>query len=201
MKILCVGKNYAAHATELGDPSPTSPIWFWKPPSSILGPGGTIRIPPGEVHHEVEWALRIGSRGVPEAMTIAIDVTARGEQAVAKKAGQPWARAKGYDTFLPLGPWVKYAQGPHRLTLRVNGELRQDGSTGDMTWDLAALLADASRWTSLEAGDILLTGTPAGVGPIKDGDFIEASLVGHVEASFHVRPRAAPSSAATNPSA
>lgn len=181
MKILCVGKNYAKHATELGDDPPEAPIWFWKPDSAIIHDGEAIRIPAGigAVHHEVEWAVRIGYNGQTDAMTVAIDVTARDLQTAAKRAGHPWAQAKGFNTFLPLGPWVPFAPGPHQLRLAVDGEVRQRGSTGDMTWDLGELLADAARWTTLRPGDVLLTGTPEGVGPLSSGQKVTAELVGH----------------------
>ncbi len=188
MKILCVGKNYAEHAAELGDAPAEHPIWFWKPASALLQDGGTIRIPAGRVDHEVEWALRIGPDGRPDAMTVAIDVTARDEQTVAKAQGRPWARAKGYDTFLPLGPWTPYSDGPHRLRLWVDDDLRQEASTAGMTWGVDALLDDAAQWTTLAPGDILLTGTPPGVGPLAAGTQVRACL-NELEATFQVKRR------------
>jgi acylpyruvate hydrolase len=189
MKILCVGQNYAKHAAEMGSSSPDAPIWFWKPESAIVRSGEAIRLPPaiGEVHHEVEWAIRIGANGKPDAMTIAVDVTARDMQTAAKKAGRPWTQAKGYDTFLPLGTWVPFEPGPHAMRLSINDDLRQDGTTADMSWGIDALLAHAAKWTTLYSGDIVLTGTPAGVGAIETGDEIEVELVGKVAASFTVK--------------
>ncbi|MGB0652658.1 MAG: fumarylacetoacetate hydrolase family protein [Thermoplasmatota archaeon] len=196
MKVLCVGKNYAKHARELGGETPSSPIWFWKPESSIIGDGDAVVLPQGigDVHHEVELAVRIGSRirraGAQEAlrcvdaMTVAVDVTARDLQAEAKRLGRPWTQAKGYDTFLPLGSWLEGRgdeldlAGQH-LRLTVDGEVRQEAPTSEMTWDVAALLATASTWTTLEPGDVLLTGTPAGVGPLAAGQTMVAELVGH----------------------
>jgi 2-keto-4-pentenoate hydratase/2-oxohepta-3-ene-1,7-dioic acid hydratase in catechol pathway len=187
MKILCVGQNYAKHAAEMGSVTAADPIWFWKPESAIIGDGDTIRLPAGigAVHHEVEMAVRIGPDGQPDAMTVALDMTARDLQTAAKKAGRPWAQAKGYDTFLPLGDWVTYEPGPHQLQLLVDGEMRQNGTTEDMTWDVPALLAHAKTWTTLEMGDILLTGTPDGVGPVAAGNELVVHLVGH--AKLHVR--------------
>lgn len=187
MKILCVGKNYAKHAAEMGGATPEEPIWFWKPDTAIIQPGDAVRIPAGigEVHHEVEWAVRVGADGQPDAMTVALDMTARDVQAKAKKAGRPWAQAKGYDTFLPLGPWVPFTPGPHDLRLTVDGQVRQAGSTGDMTWSLDALLAHAATWTTLKEGDVLLTGTPEGVGPVTPGQRLVASL-GDLKAAFDV---------------
>jgi acylpyruvate hydrolase len=194
MKVLCVGRNYERHARELGAP-PGEPVWFLKPDSSIIGNGQSIVVPPGigAVHHEVELALRIGreARRVAadqalrhvDACTVANDVTARDMQAAAKKAGDPWDRSKGYDTFLPLGAWQPAGSADLqglRLRLTVNGAVRQDGNTRDMTWTCAELLARASQWTTLRPGDVVLTGTPEGVGPIVPGDKVVAEIVGVV---------------------
>lgn len=181
MKVLCVGQNYTRHSREMGSGAPQAPVWFWKPDTAIVRDGEPVRVPPGvgSVHHEVEMAVRIGEEG-PEAMTVAVDVTARDLQAAAKAAGRPWAQAKGYDTFLPLGQWVPYDPSPQPLRLSVDGVVRQQGSTADMTWDVPALLAHAAKWTTLRVGDVLLTGTPEGVGPIEPGQEMVAELVGHV---------------------
>lgn len=193
MKVLCVGQNYAKHVKELGGSAPEAPVWFWKPDSAIIGDGAAIELPAGvgAIHHEVELAVRIGRearRVTPaaalrhlDAVTVANDVTARDLQMAAKKAGRPWAQAKGYDTFLPLGAWQPL--GSHdlqalRLRLSVGGQPRQDGATKDMTWPVASLVALASAWTTLRPGDVLLTGTPDGVGPLAAGDVVEAELVG-----------------------
>ncbi|HUR62388.1 MAG TPA: fumarylacetoacetate hydrolase family protein [Candidatus Thermoplasmatota archaeon] len=196
MKVLCVGRNYARHTREMGVATPESPIWFWKPDSSIVNDGEAVVVPAGigEVHHEVELALRVGRalrRGTPQealrhvdAATVAVDVTARDLQAAAKKAGQPWTQSKGYDTFCPLGPWRDLARGDVpdlqavRLRLSLDGQVRQEGTTADMTWPVAELLALASAWTTLNPGDVLLTGTPEGVGPIRPGMNMEAEAVG-----------------------
>lgn len=193
MKVLCVGQNYAKHVRELGGAPSESPVWFWKPDSAIIGDGHAIELPTGvgAVHHEVELAVRIGreARRVDaatalrhlDALTVANDVTARDLQTAAKKAGKPWAQAKGYDTFLPLGAWVPLANQDLqalRLRLSVNGQVRQDGTTKDMSWPVAELVALASQWTTLRPGDVLLTGTPDGVGPLAAGDKVEAEVVG-----------------------
>lgn len=193
VKILCVGRNYAKHARELGNAAPSQPIWFWKPDSAIIGDGESIEIPEGlgPVHHEVELALRIGKRlrrvDAEEALkhisalTVANDLTARELQQAAAKAGLPWAQAKGYDTFLPLGEWVDHdGQDLQDLGLRlwVDGVLRQDGRSRDMVFDVPALLAHASHWTTLEPGDILLTGTPEGVGPVRVGGEVRCEVTG-----------------------
>lgn len=193
MKILAVGRNYAKHAREMGAAPPAAPIWFWKPESALLGDGDTIVLPAGigAVHHEVELAVRLGhrlrrssaaeARRAVEGVTVANDLTARELQEAAKKAGLPWAQAKGYDGFLPLGAWTP-ADGldlqAHRLRLWVGDELRQDGRTADMSLGVADLLAHASGWTTLEPGDILLTGTPDGVGPLVAGRDVRCELDG-----------------------
>ncbi|MEK6974862.1 MAG: fumarylacetoacetate hydrolase family protein [Candidatus Thermoplasmatota archaeon] len=193
MKVLCVGQNYARHVRELGGSAPDTPVWFWKPDSAIVADGEAIVLPPGigAVHHEVELAVRIGreARRVAvgaalshlDGVTVANDVTARDLQAAAKKAGRPWAQAKGYDTFLPLGAWQEVAGRDLqalRLRLTVNGQTRQDGSTADMTWPVTELVSLASQWTTLRPGDVLLTGTPDGVGPLSAGDEVLAELAG-----------------------
>ena len=192
MKVLCVGRNYAKHVKELGSPAAEQPVWFWKPDSAVVHEGEPVHVPPGigSVHHEVELAVRIGKtlRRAKAAetlrhldgVTVAVDVTARDLQNEAKKAGGPWDMAKGFDSFLPLGPWhaVDRDLQDIRLRLTVNGKVRQDGTTNDMTWPVAELLARASQWTTLNPGDVFLTGTPEGVGPIVPGDKMEAEAVG-----------------------
>ncbi len=182
MKILCVGQNYAKHAAEMGSVTPESPIWFWKPDSAIIRDGEAVRLPAGigAVHHEVELAVRIGADGRPADMTVAVDVTARDLQNKAKQNGHPWAMAKGFDSFLPLGEWVpaQHLDDQH-LVLSVDGEMRQRGHTQRMTWGVDALLEHAASWVTLREGDILLTGTPEGVGPIQSGQTMVAELAGH----------------------
>jgi 2-keto-4-pentenoate hydratase/2-oxohepta-3-ene-1,7-dioic acid hydratase in catechol pathway len=199
MKILCVGKNYGAHVKEMGGAPSEAPVWFWKPESAIVRDGEPVVLPPGvgAVHHEVELAVRIGkaarrldparARRHVDAFTVAVDVTARDLQTAAKKAGNPWAQSKGYDTFLPLGEWWAAEadtdlQGID-LRLSVNGQQRQKGSTRDMLMDVPRLLALATTWTTLRKGDLLLTGTPEGVGPIVPGQTMVAEAVGYARIS------------------
>ncbi len=195
MKVLCVGQNYAKHVAEVpGTPSAERPTWFWKPNSSIVHQGEAIRLPTdiGAIHHEVELALRIGEGGQPDAFTVAIDITARDMQNADKKAGRPWQQAKGYDTFLPLGPWIPIGRNDLQdlqLRLTVNGEVRQDGSTSEMTWTVPALLDHAATWTTLHRDDVLLTGTPHGVSALQVGDHVVAEVVGHVTATWDVEAR------------
>jgi 2-keto-4-pentenoate hydratase/2-oxohepta-3-ene-1,7-dioic acid hydratase in catechol pathway len=189
-KIICVGRNYRDHAKELGNEVPTEPLIFFKPPSSLLEPGGVVRMPAvsERVDFEGELALIIDKRtsklapdadwrSVIRGYTIANDVTARDLQ---KKDSQ-WTRAKGFDTFCPIGPIVSDEVDPEAgLTVetRVNGELRQHGSTLDFIFSIPALLTYISAAITLEPGDLILTGTPSGVGPLKAGDRVEVSIPG-----------------------
>lgn len=186
-KVVCLGKNYTEHARELGGDVPDEPLVFLKPSTSVIGPGDPIRLPAlsDEVHHEAELAVVIGRMcrkvGVEDAAkvvlgyTCANDVTARDLQA---RDGQ-WSRAKGFDTFCPLGPWIDTdfdPAEPARISCRVNGEVRQDGTTGDMVHGIAEQIAHISAFTTLLPGDVILTGTPAGVGPITAGDEVEVEI-------------------------
>jgi len=191
-KIICVARNYAEHARELGNPVPDQAVLFMKPASSIVPSGGTVVIPPhaGSCHHEIELAVLIGKTGKqieePAALThvagygVALDLTLRDLQNELKAKGLPWEIAKAFDTACPLSSFVPAASVPDpqrlRLRLHVNGELRQDGSSAAMLRPVARLISEASRHFTLEAGDILLTGTPSGVGPLVSGDRVEAVI-------------------------
>ncbi|MGA3047913.1 MAG: fumarylacetoacetate hydrolase family protein [Terracidiphilus sp.] len=188
-KIVCVGRNYRSHVKELGHDLPTEPLIFLKPPSSLLGPGGVVRMPAASarVDFEGELALVIGRRLrnlKPEAWreairgcTLANDVTARDLQ---QTDGQ-WTRAKGFDTFCPVGPIVSDEldlEAGLTIETRVNGELRQHASTLDFIFPIPELLAYITSVLTFEAGDLVLTGTPSGVGPLKAGDRVEVSILG-----------------------
>lgn len=187
-KIVAVARNNPGHAAELGNPVPRSPILFFKPATSVIGPGDPIPLPPGagRVDHEAELALVIGRlcRRVDEADALryllgyacANDVTAREWQ---KQDGQ-WARAKGSDGFCPLGPWIETDLDPAdvAVTARVNGATRQSGRTSDFVFSPASLVAFISRTITLLPGDVVLTGTPAGVGPLEPGDTVEVEVEG-----------------------
>lgn len=188
-KVVCVGRNYADHAAELGNEVPERPILFLKPSTSVIGPNAPIVLPPDAevVHHEAELAVVIGSlaRNVAAedvgrhilGYTCANDVTSRDMQ---KIDGQ-WTRAKGFDTFCPLGPAIATEFDPlegMRVSASVNGEIRQDGTTADLVFGVAELVAYASRVMTLLPGDVVLTGTPAGVGPIEAGDLVEVEIEG-----------------------
>jgi 2-keto-4-pentenoate hydratase/2-oxohepta-3-ene-1,7-dioic acid hydratase in catechol pathway len=175
-KIVAVGRNYADHAKELGNEAPAEPILFLKPPSALLPPNGTIVRPPQSqrVDFEGELAVVIGERGTVLGYTCANDVTARDLQ----KKDVQFTRAKSFDTFLPLGPCIETDADPNdlRLTTRVNGETKQDGRTSMMVFDCAFLIAYISSVMTLLPGDVILTGTPAGVGPLAAGDIVEVEI-------------------------
>ena len=193
-KIVCVGRNYRDHAAELGNDIPKEPLLFLKPPSSLLAPNGIVRMPrvAERVDYEGELAIVIARRASKihpgihpgedwrsyiRGYVLANDVTARDLQ---KKDGQ-WTRAKGFDTFCPAGPWVSDEIEPHEgveIETRVNGEVRQHGSTRDFIFSIPQLLEYITAAITLEPGDLILTGTPAGVGPVKPGDTVEVSVSG-----------------------
>jgi 2-keto-4-pentenoate hydratase/2-oxohepta-3-ene-1,7-dioic acid hydratase in catechol pathway len=187
-KIICVGRNYAAHAKEHEAEVPDVPLLFLKPASAVIGPGEKILLPPQsqQVEHEAELVVVMRKRGrwiqLEDALdhvlgyTVGNDVTARDLQ---RRDGQ-WTRSKGFDTFCPLGPWIETDFDPAdaMITCYVNGEMRQMASTRDMVFSVRQLIAFASTVMTLEAGDILMTGTPAGVGPLEAGDTVEVTVEG-----------------------
>lgn len=187
-KVVCVGKNYAAHAAEMGGDVPAEPLIFLKPNTSVIGPGEPIFYPKQsqDVHFEGELAIVIGricrnltaddAAKVIYGYTIANDVTARDLQA---SDGQ-WARAKGFDTFCPLGPWIETDFDPSDVRVRttLNGEARQDGRTSDMVFDVPTILQYVSSFMTLLPGDVVLTGTPDGVGPMVAGDSVAVTIDG-----------------------
>jgi 2-keto-4-pentenoate hydratase/2-oxohepta-3-ene-1,7-dioic acid hydratase in catechol pathway len=187
-KVVCVGRNYAAHAEELGNDVPKEPLIFLKPNTSVIGPRDGIVYPEqtNDLHFEGELAIVIGRicRDLPKervnevifGYTIANDVTARDLQ---KSDGQ-WARAKGYDTFCPLGPWIstEFDASDVRVSTELNGEPRQDGRTSQFIFDIPEVLAYITSFTTLLPGDVVLTGTPAGVGPMLPGDEVSVSVEG-----------------------
>jgi 2-keto-4-pentenoate hydratase/2-oxohepta-3-ene-1,7-dioic acid hydratase in catechol pathway len=188
-KVVAVGRNYAAHAAEHDVPVPDEPIIFIKPSTSVIGPAAAVRIPPHsrQVEHEAELALVIGkvarNVAVEDAAsyllgyTVGQDISARDLQ---RRDGQ-WARGKGFDTFCPLGPAIETEFDPlegQRIVCRVNDEVRQDGLLSDMVFGPAELIAFISGVMTLLPGDVILTGTPEGVGPLVDGDLLETEIEG-----------------------
>jgi len=193
INVVCIGKNYADHVAEMKDltgapPDATNPVVFLKPATSVVGPGDAVRIPAGigRVDHEAELALVIGklSRDLTPVSaldhvwgyTVANDVTARDQQL---GDGQ-WTRGKGHDTFCPLGPWLETDLEPGDLRVRceVDEVLRQDGNTRDLIHDIPSILAFITSFMTLLPGDVVLTGTPAGVGPLAPGNEVSASVEG-----------------------
>ncbi|SDC62928.1 fumarylacetoacetate hydrolase family protein [Actinokineospora iranica] len=187
-KIICVGKNYADHAREMGGEPPENPVIFMKPSTTVIGPGAAIKLPADStrVDFEGELAAVIGMpcRDVPASRakdvilgyTIANDVTARDQQ----QADGQWTRAKGHDTFCPLGPWINTTADPADLAIKttVDGEVKQDSRTSLLLHDIGALVEWISRVMTLLPGDVILTGTPAGVGPITEGQSVSVTIDG-----------------------
>jgi len=187
-KVVCIGKNFAAHAEEIGEDVPAEPLIFLKPNSSIVGPGDAIVIPKlsRQIELEVELVIVIGEMtkdvSIEDAMskvwgfTIANDVTARDLQF---SDGQ-WARSKAFDTFCPLGPWIEteFVPDDQIIESRVNGEVRQHASIADMIHNIPAIIKHVSEVMTLLPGDIILTGTPAGIGLIQSGEIIECEVEG-----------------------
>jgi 2-keto-4-pentenoate hydratase/2-oxohepta-3-ene-1,7-dioic acid hydratase in catechol pathway len=186
--VMCVGRNYREHAAEFGNPVPEQPLLFLKPPSSVVGPGADVVYPePSQrVDHEAELIVVIGrtadrvsradAMSVVGGYTCGNDVTARDIQ---KSDGQ-WTRGKGFHTFCPLGPWVETDYDPSdvRVAGSVNGDVRQDGRTRDMIFDIPYLIEYISAFTRLERGDVIMTGTPEGVGPVEVGDTMTVEVEG-----------------------
>lgn len=201
-KIVCVGRNYAEHAKELGNAVPERPLLFFKPPSSIIAPGEAILLPAAsiQVEHEAEIGVVVGRRlrratpaeaeGGIGGFVCVNDVTARDLQ----KADGQWARAKGFDTFCPVGPKVMSGLDWRTLEVvgRVNGVERQRGRTSEMIFSIPDLLSYISGIMTLEPGDLIATGTPAGVGPLAPGDVVEVEIPGIGVLSNPVRSEAHP---------
>ncbi len=187
-KVIAVGRNYAAHAAELGNDVPERPLIFLKPSTSVIGTLDTIRLPADsqQVEHEAELAVIVGkvAKDVPrdKAMDVVFgytcgnDVTARDQQ----RADVQFTRAKSYDSFCPIGPWIETNLDPSALRVQalVNGEVRQDGNTSNMIFDIATIIAFMSHVMTLVPGDVILTGTPEGVGRIAAGDTVTVAIEG-----------------------
>ncbi|MBK8084859.1 MAG: fumarylacetoacetate hydrolase family protein [Devosia sp.] len=194
-RIYCVGRNYAEHAREMGhDPNAEPPFFFAKPADAVVTGGAAVPYPSEteNFHHEIELVAAIGVAGASIAVAdalghvwgyaVGIDLTRRDLQAWAKKGAKPWEIAKGFDHSAPIGTLVRAATVPQplrgRIELSVNGELRQGADLSDMTWDLPHVIAELSRYFALHPGDLIMTGTPAGVGPVVRGDRLLGSIAG-----------------------
>ncbi|MBI1208898.1 MAG: FAA hydrolase family protein [Azospirillum sp.] len=193
-RIYCVGRNYAAHAREMGaDPTREPPFFFMKPADAVVADGGTVPYPPGtsNLHHEIELVVALGSGGrdIPESealehvlgYAVGLDMTRRDLQNAAKKVGQPWDMSKGFDNSAPCSAIRPATSIGHprsgTIALSVNGAVRQTGDIGDLIWSVPETIAYLSRLVELAAGDLIYTGTPEGVGPVSPGDRLE----GYVE--------------------
>ncbi|MDU6923713.1 fumarylacetoacetate hydrolase family protein [Franconibacter helveticus] len=194
-KVVCVGSNYAKHIQEMGSATPEEPVLFLKPETALCDLRQPLALPQGlgEVHHEVELAVLIGAtlkQATPEHVGkaiagygVALDLTLRDLQSKMKKAGQPWEKAKAFDNSCPVSgfiPAAEFQSDPQNtpLSLIVNGETRQNGTTADMIHKILPLIAYMSRFFTLRAGDVILTGTPEGVGPLASGDELEVRFNG-----------------------
>lgn len=200
-RILCVGRNYAAHRREMGGDDRDPPFFFSKPADAVVPPGRDPAYPTrtADLHHEIELVVAIGVAGrdldVAKALdavygyAVGVDLTRRDLQARAKDKGQPWDAAKGFDDSAPISA-IRRWQGPAptgRITLSVNGAVKQDGSVSDMIWNVAEIVAEASKLWGLAPGDLIYTGTPEGVGPLVRGDQIEGEVEGVGKLTFKVR--------------
>ena len=193
-RVYCVGRNYAEHILEMGNDTREPPFFFAKPADAVVVGGADIPYPPqtADFHHEIELVVAIGVDGVDiapaDALThvygyaAGLDMTRRDLQAVAKKAGRPWEMAKGFDFSAPIGTIEPASAIGHpdkgAITLAVNGTERQRGDLGDQIWNVSETIAHLSRFVTLRAGDIIMTGTPAGVGAVVRGDVLEGSIAG-----------------------
>jgi fumarylpyruvate hydrolase len=189
-RIFCVGQNYADHAREMGsDPDRQKPFFFGKPADAVVDSGSVLPFPSrtADLHHEVELVVALSGGGTDIAVAeaadlifgyaVGLDLTRRDLQAEAKKAGRPWDMAKGFDRAAPVGPLTPGAppaKGP--ITLTINGDLRQSGTLDQMIWSTHEIIAELSTYVELKPGDLIFTGTPAGVGPILRGDRLEAMI-------------------------
>ena len=202
-RVFCVGRNYGAHAREMGsDPDREPPFFFTKPADAVLPASGAVPYPPAtrDLHHEVELVVALGGGGSDidplDAMSlvwgygVGLDLTRRDLQAVAKDAGRPWDMAKGFDASAPCSPLIPAARLGHpqdaRIWLEVNGALRQEGSLNEMIWPIADVIAHLSRLVTLAPGDLIYTGTPAGVAALQPGDRVRGGVDGVTEFALSI---------------
>ncbi|WP_304175222.1 fumarylacetoacetate hydrolase family protein [Phenylobacterium aquaticum] len=199
-RILCVGRNYAAHRREMGGDDRDPPFFFSKPADALVPPGGDVPYPPAtaNLHHEIELviALKAGGANVPVetaldlvyGYAVGVDLTRRDLQNAAKDKGQPWEASKAFDASAPISAIRKW-QGPApqgRIAISVNGQIKQDAVVADMIWNVAEIIAEASKLWTLAPGDLIYTGTPEGVGPLKAGDKVTGEIEGVGQLAFAV---------------
>jgi fumarylpyruvate hydrolase len=199
-RVLCVGRNYAAHRREMGGDERDPPFFFSKPADALVPPGGEVRYPPrtANLHHEIELvvALKAGGAEVPVdraldlvyGYAVGVDLTRRDLQNAAKDKGQPWEAGKAFDASAPISAIRKWDGAPPqgRIAISVNGQVRQEGEVADMIWNIAEIIAEASKLWTLAPGDLIFTGTPEGVAAIKAGDLVEGEVEGVGALSFTV---------------
>ena len=208
-RIICVGRNYAAHAREMGrDPDREAPFFFLKPADAVVDSGATIPYPPetNNLHYEIELVVAIGTGGADiepgRALDhvfgygVGIDLTRRDLQLAAREQGRPWDWGKGFDRSAPVAPLHPVAQVGHpeaaRIWLAVNGRVKQDSDIGKLIWPVPDIIAIASRSMALRPGDLIMTGTPEGVGPVKPGEVITGGIEGLGEITLSINEEAAP---------
>lgn len=202
MKIICIGRNYADHAKELNNPIPESPVFFMKPDTALLPPHNPFFYPgfSKDVHYETELVIKISRNGRHIAerfankyykeISVGIDFTARDLQAICKQKGLPWEIAKAFDFSAPVGRFIKIDQWNQQnipFGLKINGEWRQKGNSNDMLFSFDKIIAYVSQFVTLRSGDLIFTGTPSGVGPVKIEDQFEAFIGEEKLLSFHVK--------------
>ena len=203
MKIICIGRNYIAHAKELKNPVPEKPVFFLKPDTALLPKKNPFFYPDfsKDVHYEVELALKICKNGrniekqfahkYYDEISIGIDFTARDLQADCKQKGLPWEIAKAFDQSAPVGKFLSITEFQNhnniKFSLKINDEIRQEGNSGDMIFSFDEIIAYVSKFITLRQGDYIFTGTPKGVGPIKIGDHFEAFIEDKKLLAFNVR--------------
>lgn len=190
MKLICIGRNYGEHAKELGNAAPDEPVIFLKPESALIPLGGPIRLPAfsNDVHHEAELVFSIARRNgqaIADRVTLGLDLTARDVQQALKAKGLPWEKAKAFDGSAYVADAftaVESFPAGHRIEfmLKRNGHVVQSGHSGQMLFDVPTLIAHVERYMRLETGDLLFTGTPAGVGALKPGDRLEGYMLGEL---------------------
>lgn len=202
-RVFCVGRNYGAHAREMGsDPNREPPFFFTKPADAVVPASGAVPYPPAtqDLHHEVELVVALGAGGADidpaDAMSlvwgygVGLDLTRRDLQAIAKDAGRPWDMAKGFDASAPCSPLIPAATLGHprdaRIWLEVNGDLRQQGNLNEMIWPIADVISLLSRLVTLAPGDLIYTGTPAGVAALRPGDQVRGGVDGVTEFALSI---------------
>jgi fumarylpyruvate hydrolase len=203
-RVFCVGRNYAAHVREMGNDERDPPFFFMKPADAVVPAEGEIPYPPltNNLHHEVELVIAIGKAGRDVAAekaldlvfgyAVGVDLTRRDLQEAAKKAARPWEWAKSFDASAPTGPifaGTDMRADKGRIWLSVNGEARQDGDLSEQIWNVPEIIASASRSVALAPGDLIMTGTPAGVGALAPGDRVEAGIEGIGKIAFSIKSK------------